>query len=83
MKLKFRLTLPYFVRRGFNGILDKRRSGKIICEDSVLSVRHDERFKFNVEIRLLNIAFMKVIFAIGLLTDSRPEEAAKRWFSKI
>ena len=63
VKILFDFSLIFF-RRGFNDILEERRCGEIICEGSVLSARHDERFKINTEIRFFDVTFMKGVFEI-------------------
>ena len=65
MKLKFRLIFPCFSGRGFNGVFDKRISGEIICEDTFLIVRHEERFKINVKIGFLKVVIMKETLVFG------------------
>ena len=68
MKSNFRSIFLYFSKRGFNDVLDERRSGKNIWEDSVLSVSQDERVEFNVEVRFLKLTLMKLIFEIGTIS---------------
>ena len=78
----------HFAKINWNDVLEKIRSSKVICKDSVLRTSRDKMIKLNVKMWLLKIILTKEIFIISAIDwlqiwNHRWKMVLEEWWMKV